>query len=338
MDESMNGKPIKLLDQVRFVVRRKQYSIRTEKTYVDWTRRFILFHNKQHPKDLGKDEITSFLNHLAVNRKVVSSTQNQALSALVFLYKEVLGLDFGWLSNLEYAKRSEKIPVVFTQEEAKNVIDLLEGTSFIITMLLYGSGLRVMEALRLRVQDIDFNYRQIFVRNGKGAKDRVTLLPNVLLIPLRQQLKKVTLLHKLDLAEGFGAVYLPYALEKKYPNASKEFRWQYLFPAANRSVDPRSGIIRRHHLSQAPVQKAIKAAVKKAGIHKNASCHTFRHSFATHLLENGYDIRTVQELLGHKDVSTTMIYTHVMKKGANAVQSPADKQFVSVEVDSQIFS
>lgn len=325
MDPILKIRSPRLLDQVKEVIRRKHYSIRTERTYADWVKRYILFHHKRHPKDLGKTEITEFLNHLAIDRKVAASTQNQALSALVFLYKEVLDQEFGWLENLEYAKRPEKLPVVFSPEEIKSVLSLMDGIYWIIATILYGSGLRIMETLHLRIMDIDFDYRQIFVRNGKGQKDRGTMLPEILVEPLKKQIEKVVLTHKMDLIDGYGAVYLPFALENKYPTANKEFKWQYLFPAAKRSVDPRSGMIRRHHIGQSPVQRSVRSAVRNAGIIKNATCHTFRHSFATHLLEAGYDIRTVQELLGHKDVSTTMVYTHVMKKGGKGVRSPADE-------------
>ena len=314
----------KLLDQVRMAIRRKHYSIRTEKSYVGWIRRFILFHGRRHPRDLGKNEITQFLNYLANEVRVTASTQNQALSALVFLYKEVLGSEFGWLQKLEYAKKPERLPVVFTRKEVKSVLACLDGIYWIISNLLYGSGLRLMEVLHLRIQDLDFEYGQIMVRNGKGQKDRVTMLPHLLIRPLSNQIEKVRLIHQIDLQEGYGAVYLPFALEKKYRGASRDFRWQYLFPADKRSIDPRSGIVRRHHLGRTRIQKAVKSAVQKASIPKRGSCHTLRHSFATHLLEAGYDIRTIQELLGHKDVSTTMIYTHVVRKGGKGVQSPAD--------------
>ncbi len=324
MENYLRRQSPKLLDQIREVIRRKHYSIRTEKAYVDWAKRFIYFHNKCHPKDMGKTEITQFLNYLAVGRKVTASTQNQALSAIVFLYREVLDQDFGWLENLEYAKRPEKLPVVFNKNEVKAVLSSLEGINWIIANVLYGSGLRITECTRLRILDIDFDYKQIIVRDGKGQKDRGTMLPEILIEALRKQMEKVELLHKIDVNEGYGAVYLPFALERKYPNASKEFRWQYLFPAAKRSVDPRSGIIRRHHIGQSQIQRAVRSTVRNLKIKKNGTFHTFRHSFATSLLEAGYDIRTVQELLGHKDVSTTMIYTHVMKKGGKGVQSPAD--------------
>ncbi len=325
MIPNLKSRSPKLLDQLRTVIRRKHYSIRTEQAYVDWVKRFIYYYNKQHPKDLGKHEITSFLNYLAVERKVAASTQNQALSALLFLYRDVLNLEFGWLNNLEYAKKPQKLPIVLTKLEMRSILPSIEGVYWVIANILYGAGLRVMESLRLRMSDIDFDYRQIIIRNGKGQKDRATMLPAILIDPLKRQMEKVELLHKMDLIDGYGTVYLPFALERKYPNANKSLKWPYLFPAAKRSVDPRSGILRRHHIGQSPLQRVVKSAVSNAGILKNATCHTFRHSFATHLLEAGYDIRTVQELLGHKDVSTTMIYTHVMKKGGKGVQSPADK-------------
>jgi integron integrase len=313
----------KLLDQLRNTLRRKHYSKRTEKAYVDWSRRFILFHNKRHPREMGATEVEQFLTYLAVKQNVAASTQNQALNAIVFLYKEVLGAELDQL-HIEHAKRPEKLPVVFSRQEVKAVMVHLDGLYWLMAQLLYGAGLRLMECVRLRVKDIDFDYHQILVRDGKGAKDRVTMLPYIAEEPLRQQIQKTRLLHEKDLAEGFGEVYLPYALERKYPNASKELRWQYVFPARNRSVDPRSGKTMRHHLDEKLLQRAVKKAIMAARGNKQGSCHTFRHSFATHLLEAGYDIRTVQELLGHKDVSTTMIYTHVLNKGGKGVISPAD--------------
>ena len=273
----------KLLDQVRELIRRKHYSIRTEKSYCAWVRRFIFFHGKRHPQTLGKPEITVFLNYLAVDCKVAVSTQNQALSALLFLYKEVLDQEFGWLVDLEYAKRPEKLPVVFTVDEVRSILSLLDGVNWILANLFYGSGLRIMEALRLRIMDIDFEYRQLIVRNGKGQKDRSVMLPELLVDSLKQQIEKTEFQHKMDLLDGFGAVYLPFALERKYANASKEFRWQYLFPALKRSVDPRSGIIRRHHITQNPVQRMVRTAIRNAKILKNGSCHTFRH-YAEYLI------------------------------------------------------
>lgn len=314
----------KLLDQVRDAIRVKHYSMRTEEAYVHWIKRFIFFHEKRHPLHMGEPEVSKFLSYLAVEGKVSASTQNQALSALLFLYQEVLKQELGWINNVKRAKKPSHVPVVFTKEEAKAVLLRLEGTKWLMASLLYGAGLRLMECLGLRVKDIDFSYNQIVVRDGKGGKDRLTMLPESLKAPLKKHLEKVRILHEQDLKEGFGKVYLPFALAKKYPNAEREFAWQYVFPSSNRSLDPRSGIERRHHIYETVLQKAIKAAVRAAGINKPASCHTFRHSFATHLLEDGYDIRTVQELLGHKDVSTTMIYTHVLNKGGKGVRSPLD--------------
>ncbi len=312
----------KLLDQVRDVIRFKHYSIRTEESYIQWIRRFILFHDKQHPKDMGEDHIRSFLTHLAVKGKVAASTQNQALSALLFLYQEVLREEIGWINNVERAKRPIKVPVVFTQEEAAKVLAQMTGTTRLMANLLYGTGMRLMECVRLRIKDIDFGYNQIAVRDGKGQKDRVSMLPPILHESLQRHLARVKALHQDDLAEGFGTVYLPFALERKYPNAHREWVWQYLFPAAKRSMDPRTRQQQRHHAAETVLQRAVKEAIRAAGVHKAASCHTFRHSFATHLLESGYDIRTVQELLGHKDISTTMIYTHVLNRPGTHVQSP----------------
>ncbi len=314
----------RLLDQVRDRIRYKHYSIRTEKTYITWIKRFIFFHDKRHPKGMGKNEIEQFLTHLAVNRQVSSSTQNQALSALMFLYKEVLGVELDWLENVERAKKSERLPVVFTKNEVRAVLARLDGQYGLMAGLLYGSGLRLMECLRLRVKDVDFEYRQITVRSGKGNKDRTTILPEGLVTSLKEQIERVKVVHQQDLEEGFGEVYLPNALERKYPNANKVLAWQYIFFSEKRSQDPRSEIFRRHHMDPKSLQRQVKKAVIATGVNKQASCHTFRHSFATHLLENGYDIRTVQELMGHKDVRTTQIYTHVMNKGANAVMSPFD--------------
>ncbi len=317
------GKP-KLLDQVRGVIRLKHYSYRTEKTYIDWVKRFIVFHGKRHPAEMGAQEISAFLTHLAVNRSVAASTQNQALSALLFLYQEVLKVEVPWLADMERAKRPKRVPVVFTKEEARKVLSSLEGAYRLMALLLYGSGLRLMECLRLRVKDIDFGYNQILIRDGKGFKDRVTLLPDQVKEPLQRHLARVKALHDEDLAEGFGAVHLPFALERKYPKAHRAWAWQYVFPSSKRSVDPRTGVTQRHHVVEKGLQNAVKAAIARAGVNKAASCHTFRHSFATHLLEGGYDIRTVQELLGHKDVSTTMIYIHVLNKPGLGVKSPLD--------------
>jgi integron integrase len=314
----------KLLDQLREKIRVKHYSVRTELAYVNWARQLILFHQKQHPRDMGEREVSQFLSYLALKRHVAASTQNQALSALVFLYGEVIGKPLDWLEGVERAKRPAKLPVVLTREEVRAVLRHLEGSKWLMASLLYGAGLRLMECLRLRVKDLDFGYSQVVVRDGKGQKDRVTVLPENLKEPLKRHLEKVKALHEQDLKEGFGEVYLPFALQNKYPKASREWAWQYVFPAARRSKDPRSGAIRRHHVDETVLQSGVKMAIRASGIAKPGSPHTFRHSFATHLLEAGYDIRTVQELLGHKDVSTTMIYTHVMNKGGKGVRSPMD--------------
>ena len=308
-------------------MRVKHYSIRTEEAYVQWIRRFILFHGKRHSNTLGPDAIRAFLTDLAVRREVAASTQNQALSALLFLYQQVLGRDdlSRLLDGVTPAKRRTRVPVVFTPAEARAVLGQVPGTYRLMAQLLYGGGLRVMECVRLRVQDLDFGYSQVVVRDAKGQKERVTTLPQTLHAPLRGHLEQVRWLHEQDLREGGGSVYLPFALARKYPGASREWAWQYVFPADRRSVDPRTGQTRRHHRAESLLQRAVKAAVRQTGVAKHASCHTFRHSFATHLMESGYDIRTVQELLGHKDVSTTMIYTHVLNRpGLLPVRSPWD--------------
>jgi len=315
----------KLLDQLSEALRTKHYSYRTEETYIDWVRRFILFHNKQHPETMGATEIRAFLAHLATDRKVAASTQNQALSAILFLYREVLHKEIETIL-LTDAKRPERLPTVLNRDEVVRILAQLRGTHKLMTQLLYGSGLRLMECVRLRVKDLDFEYKTITVRDGKGEKDRITPMPDSLIQPLQRQLERVRLLHEEDLAAGFGSVYLPNALDHKYPNAATELTWQYIFPAPKCSLDPRSpGIMRRHHLEPSGLQRSVKDAARKTGIHKRVTCHTFRHSFATHLLQNGYDIRTVQELLGHKDVRTTMIYTHVLQRGGLAVKSPLDE-------------
>ena len=319
------NKPPKLLDQVRHRIRVKHYSIRTEDAYADWAKRFILYHQKRHPKDMGVKEVEAFLTYLAVERKVSASTQNQAKSALLFLYKEVLNIDLPWLKEMVEAKAAKRLPVVLTPREVSALLAELNGTMWLVASLLYGTGMRLLESLRLRVKDIEFERREIIVREGKGNKDRVTMLPENLLLPLKDQLIKAKHLHDKDLATGSGAVYLPDALARKYPNANKAWGWQYAFPSPVRSVDPRSGVERRHHLYEQSVQKAVRIAAQRAQITKPVSPHVLRHSFATHLLQNGYDIRTIQELLGHKDVSTTMIYTHVLNKGGKAVVSPLDK-------------
>jgi integron integrase len=323
-DKSTTVNPPKLLDQVRDKLRVKHYSIRTEQVYVDWIKRYILFHGKRHPKNLGAQDIEAFLTHLAVTGKVAASTQNQAKSAVLFLYREVLETKLPWLENVTQAKAPKRLPVVLTVSEVQAVLSRLAGTHALIASLLYGSGMRLMEAVRLRVKDVEFARREIVVREGKGFKDRVTMLPETVIAALKAHLVKVKVLHDEDLAQGFGEVYLPFALDKKYPNAAREWGWQYVFPSKNLSVDPRSGKTRRHHVDEKGVQRAVKQAVRDAGLTKPATPHTLRHSFATHLLQAGYDIRTVQELLGHSDVSTTMIYTHVLNKGGKGVQSPLD--------------
>jgi integron integrase len=323
MTPSGNTTP-RLLDQVRAKIRLKHYSIRTEQSYLDWVRRFILFHGKQHPSNMGAQEVEQFLSHLAVEGQVSASTQNQAKSALLFLYREVLNTELPWLDNVEKAKTPQRLPVVLTKTEVQAVLGRLSGVYWLMGSLLYGSGLRLMECVRLRVQDVDFSRKELLVRNGKGYKDRITMLPLALINPLREHVAQVREQHNQDLEAGGGSVHLPYALAKKYPNAEFEWAWQYVFPAAKPSTDPRSGTVQRHHINEQNLQRAVKQAVRDADIQKPASPHTFRHSFATHLLEGGYDIRTVQELLGHADVSTTMIYTHVLNKGGQGVTSPLD--------------
>ncbi|NOZ60243.1 MAG: integron integrase [Calditrichaeota bacterium] len=313
----------KLLDQLRSTIRTKHYSYRTEQTYVYWVKRFILYHGKRHPQTMSENEISQFINYLATKENVSASTQNQALCSIIFLYKNVLHQEIGDVKIL-WAKKPRHLPVVFTKEEAKKVLAEIKGINRLMANLLYGAGLRLSECLQLRVCDIDFEYKQITVRSAKGNVDRKTMLPEKITEPLKAHIKKVEKLHEKDLREGYGAVYLPYALRKKYPNADKEWKWQFVFPATKISTDPRTGIMRRHHIYETVLQKAVKTAIKRAGITKHAGCHTFRHSFATHLLEAGYDIRTVQELLGHKNVNTTMIYTHVLNKGGKGVKSPID--------------
>jgi integron integrase len=316
--------PPKLLDQVRNVIRRKHYSYQTEKSYLQWIKRFIVFHNMRPPREMGAAEVEAFLTHLAVDLKVAPSTQNQAFSALIFLYREVYQFDTNWGLNAERAKEKRYLPTVLTVEETQSVLKGIPSIYQLVAKVLYGSGLRLSEGLSLRVKDPDFAQRQIVVRDGKGRESRVTMLPNSLVEPLTHHLQWVKRLHQQDLEQGYGSVYLPYALERKYPNAEREWIWQYVFPSLTRSIDPRSGICRRHHLHESGVQKAVKQGVRVSGIQKRIGCHTFRHCFATHLLENGYDIRTVQELLGHKDVKTTMIYTHVLNRGGRGVRSPLD--------------
>ena len=314
----------KLLDRVHSVARLRHLSLGTERAYSDWIRRFILFHGKRHPEQMGAEEIRQFLSHLAVDGQVAASTQNVALCALLFLYRDVLQVELPYVEGIERAKRPARVPVVFTRGEVERLLARLSGSYRLIAGLLYGSGLRLMESVRLRVKDLDFEYTEILVRDGKGEKDRRTVLPRPLAEPLRRHLERVQLLHEKDLGEGLGEVYLPYALGRKYPSAAREWAWQYVFPSTKLSVDPRSGVTRRHHASPDSVQREVKRAIQQAGITKHGGCHTLRHSFATHLLEDGYDLRTIQELLGHSDVRTTQIYTHVLNKGGSGVRSPLE--------------
>ena len=320
----MDEKP-RLLDQLRDQIRLKHYSIRTERVYCEWVKQFIRFHNYRHPEGMGAAEVEAFLSDLAVHRNVAASTQNQALAALLFLYKQVLKLDLPWLGEVVRAKKPVRLPVVLTVTEVQQVLVQLQGELWLAASLLYGSGMRLMEVLRLRVKDVDFARHEILVRDGKGMKDRVTLLPQRLFTPLKQHLQTVRAAHQQELAAGRGDVYLPFALAKKYPKAPTNWAWQYVFPAAGLSVDLRSGAVRRHHVDEKRLQRAFKAAIRAAEIHKLATPHTLRHSFATHLLESGQDIRTVQELLGHADVKTTQIYTHVLNRGGLGVISPLDR-------------
>jgi integron integrase len=300
-------------------------SIRTEEAYVGWARRFILANGKRHPRTMGAREVEAFLTHLANAGHVAVSTQNQALSALLFLYREVLQIELPWMENIQRAKRPRRLPVVLSREEVAALLAEMEGVTWLMASLLYGSGMRLMECLRLRVQDVDFVRREITVRRGKGGKDRRTMLPAMIIDALQGQLAEARRVHERDLAAGFGAVWLPDALARKYTHAAREWAWQYVFPAGSRSTDPRTGVTHRHHVDESLLQRAVKLAVRRARIDKAATCHTLRHSFATHLIESGYDIRTVQELLGHKDVSTTQIYTHVLNRGGHGVQSPLDR-------------
>jgi len=322
--EGLEPSPPRLFDVLREAIRLRHYSLRTEDTYVDWVRRFILFHGKRHPRELGAPEVQAFLSHLAVERQVAASTQNQAKAALIFLYKEVLAVDLPWLGEIVHAKRQPRLPVVLTPGEVRVLLDQMEGVMGLVARLLYGTGMRLMEVLRLRVKDLDFVARELVVREGKGGKDRVTVLPASLVAPLRAHLERVQTLHASDLAEGFGEVLLPDALASKFRAAARQWGWQWVFPSALRSVDPRTGVIRRHHLHAESVQKAVRLAARTGELAKPVTPHVLRHSFATHLLAAGHDIRTVQELLGHKDVETTMIYTHVLNRGGRGVLSPLD--------------
>jgi integron integrase len=327
--ESNTSPPIapapRLLDRLHEAIRQRHYSRRTEEAYAHWIKRFIFFHGKRHPSDLGEVEVTAFLNHLAVQRNVAASTQNQALSALLFLYNNVLGKELQWLDGLTRARRPERLPVVLSREEVTYLLAAMDGVTWLMANLLYGTGMRLMECLRLRVKDIDFAHQQILIRDGKGEKDRVTMLPVKLVDPLKAQLQRARQLHEVDLRDGFGEVHLPYALSRKYPRAGYDWIWQYAFPSKNRSADPEDGVIRRHHLDESVLQRAVTKAARLARIEKRVHCHVLRHSFATHLLQAGYDIRTLQELLGHNDVSTTMIYTHVLNRGGRGVVSPLDR-------------
>lgn len=317
-------RPRRLLDQVRDKLRTLHYSPRTEDAYVGWIKRYIWFHDKRHPRDMGAPEMEAFLSHLATQRGVSASTQNQALCSLLFLYKQVLGVDIGWVDGVTRAKRPERVPVVLTRQEVSLVLEQMQGRDWLMASLMYGTGLRLMECVQLRVQDIDFGYRQITVHNGKGAKDRFVPLPEALAPGLQERIRASERLLASDRSAGFGEVSMPESLVRKYPRAPFELKWWYVFPASDRSVDPITGRVKRHHIDPSVVQKAMRSAVRRAGISKRATPHTLRHCFATHLLEAGYDIRTVQELMGHRDVTTTQIYTHVPQRGGSAVRSPMD--------------
>lgn len=315
----------KLLDQVREEIRRRHYSRRTEEAYVHWIKRYILYHGARHPAEMGKAEVEAFLSHLAVKKNVAAATQDQAFNAILFLYREVLGTELEWLSSVVRAKKPVRLPVVLSHEEVRKVLEHLHGVNWIVVMLLYGAGLRLLECLRLRIKDVDFSYRQILVREGKGKKDRVTILPMAAETRLQEHVLVIKHRFQKDLHAGAGHVRLPGALDRKYPNASREWVWQWVFPASRHYKDPGSGSLFRHHLHESVIQRAVRTAAVRSGIPKRITCHTMRHSFATHLLQDGYDIRTVQELLGHSHVATTMIYTHVLNKGGRGVRSPADR-------------
>ena len=318
-------KPPRLLEQLRDAIRRRHYSPRTEETYAHWVKRFIYFSGRRHPAGMGEAEVTAFLNHLARERDVAAATQNQALAALLFLYREVLGRPLAWLDELERARMPVRRPSVLTREEVERLLGRMQGTKWLMASLLYGAGLRLRECLKLRVKDVDFGYRQVVVRDGKGAKDRVTMLPETVEAPLKAHLVRVHELHERDVAGGCGDVELPHALARKYPKAQLRWAWKFVFPSHRLSVEPKTGVLRRHHVYENYLIRGVARAAREAGIAKHVTCHTLRHSFATHLLEAGYDIRTVQELLGHQSVETTMIYTHVMNKGGRGVRSPLDR-------------
>lgn len=323
MNDNNVSKAPKLMEQLRQAIILRGYSVQTERSYAHWIKRYIYFHKKRHPADMAEHEIKQFLNHLVLNRNLAAKTQHQALCAIIFLYKKVLQIDIGEL-DLTYSKKPQKLPVVLSQQEVKRLLGFLPEPYHLMASLMYGSGLRVGEVLGLRVLDVDFDRRSIIVRNGKGGKDRITVLPDRLVPQLKSEMEKARLLHKQDVENGYGTVYLPHALARKYPGAAKSFMWQFIFASQNLSRHPHGSELRRHHLHRKTIQRALERAKKLAGICKHITCHTLRHSFATHLLEQGYDIRTIQELLGHRDVSTTMIYTHVLNKGGRAVLSPAD--------------
>jgi len=322
--EPQPAKP-KLLDQLRDRIRLKHYSRRTEDVYLDWSKRYILYHKKRHPQEMGKREVEEFLTYLATERNVAAATQNQAKAALQFLYKEVLNIRLPWLDEVQQAKKPKRLPVVLTEKEVQTLLAHVPLRYGLLARLMYGTGMRLLEGLRLRVLDLDFGRAELLIREGKGGKDRVTMLPKSLIVPLQEHLKQVKQLHEQDLLKGLGEVWLSESVARKYPNAGRDWIWQYVFPSGRLSVDPRSGVTRRHHLDEKALQRAIKQAALEAGLTKNVTPHTLRHSFATHLLQAGYDIRTVQELLGHKDVQTTMIYTHVLNKGGLGVTSPLDR-------------
>lgn len=326
LKQTFPGRPeVGLLSEVRRRLRVKHYSFRTEEAYLGWIKRFILAQGKRHPREMGAAEVEQFLSSLAVEGNVAASTQNQALSALLFLYRQVLEVDLPWLENATRAKRPRRLPTVLSRGEVRALLSQMDGRGWLLASLLYGTGMRLMKCLRLRIKDLDFARNEITVRDGKGGRDRHTVLPQQLLEPLLREVERAQGLHETDLREGFGVTWLPHALARKYPSAAREFGWQYVFPSLKRSRDPRDGAERRHHVDDGMLSRALKRAGKQAGLHEPLSAHTLRHSFATHLIEDGYDIRTVQELLGHKDVATTQIYTHVLNRGGHGVVSPLDR-------------